>query len=127
MTVCLYPTRDLRPKPCWSVRCHAANLCNVLQALVRSSPELASQPEFQALSNLRGVDVVATRLFFDRRVDLPRAASVAGGGLAPGEESLESPVETFLRLTSSPALVIGMKVRGQWQGPNFFSIGLSVI
>ncbi|CAN0102086.1 unnamed protein product [Ectocarpus sp. 12 AP-2014] len=57
------------------------------KALVRSSPELASQPEFQALSNLRGVDVVATRLFFDRRVDIPRAASVAGGGLAPGLET----------------------------------------
>lgn len=105
----------------WSVRCHAANLCNAFQALVRSSPELASQPEFRALSNLRGVDVVATRLFFDRRIDLPRAASVAGGGLAPGEESLASPAEKLLGLESLPALVIGMEVTRQ----SFFSIGWS--
>lgn len=57
------------------------------QALVRSSPELASQPEFQALSNLRGVDVVAVRLFFKGRLDMPRAASVAGGGMAPGKKT----------------------------------------
>ncbi len=55
-----------------------------VQALVRSSPEMASQPEFQALSNLRGVDVVAVRMFFKQRLDMPRAASVAGGGMAPG-------------------------------------------
>lgn len=54
------------------------------KALVRSSPEMASQPELQALSNLRGVDVVAIRLFFKKRLDMPRAASVAGGGMAPG-------------------------------------------
>ena len=56
-----------------------------VQALVRSSPEMASQPEFQALSNLRGVDVVAVRMFFKERLDMPRAASVAGGGMAPGK------------------------------------------
>lgn len=57
-----------------------------VQALVRSSPKLAAQPEFQALSNLRGVDVVAVRLFFKERLDMPRAASVAGGGMAPGKK-----------------------------------------
>lgn len=46
---------------------------------------MASQPELQSLSNLRGVDVVAVRLFFRERLDMPRAASVAGGGMAPGE------------------------------------------
>eukprot|EP00752_Nemacystus_decipiens_P010064 g8968.t1 len=56
------------------------------KALVRSSPKLAAQPEFQTLSNLRGVDVVAVRLFFKERLDMPRAASVAGGGMAPGLE-----------------------------------------
>eukprot|EP00904_Undaria_pinnatifida_P006579 jgi/Undpi1/3050/HiC_scaffold_15.g06426.m1 len=56
------------------------------KGLVRSSPRLAAQPEFQALSNLRGVDVVAVRLFFKERINLPRAASVAGGGMAPGLE-----------------------------------------
>eukprot|EP00903_Cladosiphon_okamuranus_P014865 g13764.t2 len=40
----------------------------------------------KALSNLRGVDVVAVRLFFKERLDIPRAASVAGGGMAPGLE-----------------------------------------
>lgn len=56
-----------------------------VQALVRSSPEMASQREFQAFSNLRGVDVVAVRMFFKQRLDsIPRAASVAGGGMAPG-------------------------------------------
>ena len=57
-----------------------------VQALVRSSPELAAQPKFQALSNLRGVDVVAVRLFFKERLNMPRAASVAGGGMAPGKK-----------------------------------------
>ncbi|CAM9900226.1 unnamed protein product, partial [Hapterophycus canaliculatus] len=57
------------------------------KALVRSSPEMASQPELQRLSNLRGVDVVAVRLFFKKRLDMPRAASVAGGGMAPGLET----------------------------------------
>ena len=66
------------------------------QALVRSSPKLAAQPEFQALSNLRGVDVVAVRLFFKERLDMPRAASVAGGGMAPGKKHAGSWCETAL-------------------------------
>lgn len=35
--------------------------------------------------NLRAVDVVAVRLFFRERLNMPRAASVAGGSMAPGE------------------------------------------
>lgn len=67
-----------------------------VQALVRSSPKLAAQPEFQALSNLRGVDVVAVRLFFKERLDMPRAASVAGGGMAPGKKHAGSWCEIAL-------------------------------
>lgn len=42
--------------------------------------------------NLRGVDVVAVRLFFKERLDddLLRAASVAGGSMAPGETAVTS-------------------------------------
>lgn len=81
---------DLLSLPRLLLSSHATNILalldhQTLQALVRSSPELASQPEFQALSNLRGVDVVAVRLFFKSRLDMPRAASVAGGGMAPGK------------------------------------------
>lgn len=57
---------------------------------------MASQPELQSLSNLRGVDVVAVRLFFRERLDMPRAASVAGGGMAPGEALTAHGPRSFL-------------------------------
>lgn len=50
--------------------------------------------------NLRGVDVVAVRLFFRERLgdDMLRAASVAGGSMAPGETAVcltTTPLQRF--------------------------------
>ncbi|CAM9735635.1 unnamed protein product [Choristocarpus tenellus] len=55
--------------------------------MVKGCKDLAVLPEFAGFSNLRGVDVVAVRLFFRRKIPLPHAACVAGGGMAPGLES----------------------------------------
>ena len=37
-----------------------------MQKVVAASPVLASRAEFAAINNLRGIDVIATRLWFDR-------------------------------------------------------------
>ena len=47
-----------------------------MQKITASSPALASRPEFAAISNLCGIDVIATRLWFDRwALAPPRAIS----------------------------------------------------
>ena len=43
------------------------------------SPALASRDEFRKFGNLRGTDVLATRLFFDRDVDTPYSANACWG------------------------------------------------
>lgn len=43
------------------------------------SPALASRDEFRRFGNLRGTDVLATRLFFDRDVDTPYSANACWG------------------------------------------------
>ncbi|GFR52690.1 hypothetical protein Agub_g15316 [Astrephomene gubernaculifera] len=50
-----------------------------MQKLVSSSPALASQPDFCALMQLRSLDVVATRLWFDRRLPTRYPANVLSG------------------------------------------------
>lgn len=39
-----------------------------LQAILRSSPTLASFPDFRNVSNLSSIDVMAVRLYFDRKI-----------------------------------------------------------
>ena len=43
------------------------------------SPALASRDEFRKFGNLRGTDVLATRLFFDRDVETPYSANACWG------------------------------------------------
>ena len=43
------------------------------------SPALASRDEFRRFGNLRGTDVLATRLFFDRDVETPYSANACWG------------------------------------------------
>lgn len=43
------------------------------------SPALASREEFRRFGNLRGTDVLATRLFFDREVETPYSANACWG------------------------------------------------
>lgn len=74
------------------------------QGLVRGSPELAARSELQSLFNLRGVDVVAVRMFFRQRLAMPRAASVAGGGMAPGEHGKGGIIHILLLLKKSCTL-----------------------
>jgi len=47
-----------------------------MQKLVQSSPVLAERREFQNIMNLKGLDVIATRLWYDRRVPMRFPANV---------------------------------------------------
>ncbi|KAI8468019.1 MAG: hypothetical protein J3K34DRAFT_454404 [Monoraphidium minutum] len=49
------------------------------QKLVSSCPALAARPELRAAMNLRGIDVIATRLWFDKKVDCRFPANVLAG------------------------------------------------
>lgn len=49
------------------------------QKLVTSSPLLAARPELRAAMNLRTIDVIAARLWFDRKVDCRYPANVLAG------------------------------------------------
>lgn len=50
-----------------------------LNALVRKSPVLARYKEFRKFANLRGMGVLATRLYLDKIVDIPYSANVCWG------------------------------------------------
>ena len=50
-----------------------------MQRLVASSAALAEQPELRAVANLRSIDCVAARLWFDRRVGTRFPANVLSG------------------------------------------------
>eukprot|EP00276_Gloeochaete_wittrockiana_P020132 CAMPEP_0184336256 /NCGR_PEP_ID=MMETSP1089-20130417/4618_1 /TAXON_ID=38269 ORGANISM="Gloeochaete wittrockiana, Strain SAG46.84" /NCGR_SAMPLE_ID=MMETSP1089 /ASSEMBLY_ACC=CAM_ASM_000445 /LENGTH=580 /DNA_ID=CAMNT_0026661229 /DNA_START=24 /DNA_END=1766 /DNA_ORIENTATION=+ len=52
---------------------------SALQKIVTSSPALQSRSEFLDVMNLRAVDAVAVRLWFDRKVYVPRAANACYG------------------------------------------------
>ncbi len=49
------------------------------QKLVTACPVLAARPELRAVMNLRAIDVIATRLYFDRRVECRFPANVLAG------------------------------------------------
>jgi uncharacterized protein with NAD-binding domain and iron-sulfur cluster len=50
-----------------------------IQKIVSSSPGLQRLPEFQNLMNLGAVDVLATRLWLDRRIPIPRPSNACFG------------------------------------------------
>jgi hypothetical protein len=50
-----------------------------MQKLLQSSQVLASKPELRSVMNLQGIDVIATRLWFDRRVEMRFPANVLSG------------------------------------------------
>ena len=50
-----------------------------IKKIVASSPSLQRYPEFCQLANLRAVDVLATRLWFDRKVAIPRPSNACFG------------------------------------------------
>jgi uncharacterized protein with NAD-binding domain and iron-sulfur cluster len=50
-----------------------------IQKIVSHSPSLQRLPEFQNLMNLGAVDVLATRLWLDRRVKIPRPSNACFG------------------------------------------------
>ena len=50
-----------------------------LNAIVRNSPLLAKHQEFRKFANLRGTGVLATRLYFDRMLDIPYSANACWG------------------------------------------------
>lgn len=50
-----------------------------MQKLVTATPALAKQPDFRAIMELRALDVIATRLWFDRRVATRYPANVLSG------------------------------------------------
>ncbi|RMH76740.1 MAG: FAD-dependent oxidoreductase [Cyanobacteria bacterium J007] len=52
---------------------------NGMKKIVAGSSVLKSRPEFQNLQNLSGIDVVATRLWCDRKINIPRASNACFG------------------------------------------------
>lgn len=50
-----------------------------MQKIVGSSASLLSRKEFQNISNLGAVDVLATRLWFDRKIVIPRPSNACFG------------------------------------------------
>jgi uncharacterized protein with NAD-binding domain and iron-sulfur cluster len=50
-----------------------------IKKIVSSSPSLQSREEFRNLSNLGAIDVLATRLWFDRKIDIPRPSNACFG------------------------------------------------
>lgn len=50
-----------------------------MQKIVANSPALASRPEFCKIMNLQATDVIATRLWFDRKVNTRFSANVLAG------------------------------------------------
>jgi uncharacterized protein with NAD-binding domain and iron-sulfur cluster len=53
-----------------------------IQKIVTSSQTLANRPEFRDVMNLGSIDVLATRLWFDKKVSIPRPSN-AGFGFHP--------------------------------------------
>ncbi|BAY14679.1 amine oxidase [Anabaenopsis circularis NIES-21] len=50
-----------------------------MKKIVSSSPSLQSRKEFQNLGNLGAIDVLATRLWFDRKIEIPRPSNACFG------------------------------------------------
>lgn len=50
-----------------------------MKKIVSSSPSLQSRKEFRNLNNLGAIDVVATRLWFDRKIEIPRPSNACFG------------------------------------------------
>ena len=50
-----------------------------LKKIVASSPALRQRPEFRDVQNLGAVDVLATRLWFDRKIDVPLPSNACFG------------------------------------------------
>ena len=50
-----------------------------MQKIVSSSPSLRNRREFRDLMNLGAVDVLATRLWFDRKINIPRPSNACFG------------------------------------------------
>ncbi|NEP16624.1 MAG: FAD-dependent oxidoreductase [Leptolyngbya sp. SIO4C1] len=50
-----------------------------MKKIVAGSPTLRSRPEFRNLSNLGAVDVLATRLWCDRKIDIPLPSNACFG------------------------------------------------
>ena len=50
-----------------------------MKKLVKGCPALAARPEFRAISNLRSIDAIAVRIWFDRKLSTRFPANVLAG------------------------------------------------
>ncbi len=50
-----------------------------MKKIVNQSEALRSRPEFRNISNLNGIDVLAARLWFDRKIDIPLPSNACFG------------------------------------------------
>jgi hypothetical protein len=55
-----------------------------MQKLVGACPALAAHQEFRNVMNLRAIDVLAARLWFDKKVETRCAAGTVGGAGVDG-------------------------------------------
>eukprot|EP01025_Chloroclados_australasicus_P001894 TRINITY_DN10452_c0_g4_i1.p1 TRINITY_DN10452_c0_g4~~TRINITY_DN10452_c0_g4_i1.p1 ORF type:complete len:374 (-),score=58.50 TRINITY_DN10452_c0_g4_i1:147-1268(-) len=49
-----------------------------MKKIVQSSPQLSQRQEFRQVMNLNGIDVLAVRLWLDRKVNIPKASNAVG-------------------------------------------------
>jgi uncharacterized protein with NAD-binding domain and iron-sulfur cluster len=50
-----------------------------MKKIISNSPSLQSRAEFRNLYNLGAIDVLATRIWFDRKIDIPRPSNACFG------------------------------------------------
>lgn len=50
-----------------------------MKKLIANCPALGTRPEFRAIMNLKGLDVVATRIWLDKRIATRFPANVLAG------------------------------------------------
>lgn len=54
-------------------------LCSGMKQLITNCPALGTRPEFRGIMNLKGLDVIATRLWLDQRLPTKFPANVLAG------------------------------------------------
>jgi uncharacterized protein with NAD-binding domain and iron-sulfur cluster len=76
------PCRDLRTKETVTYEADALVFAvgiTGMQKIIRANPALGARDEFRRVMNLRGIDVVSTRLWLDKRVSTQYPANVLAG------------------------------------------------
>lgn len=64
---------------CTDTHCKGVIVCTGMKKLISNCPALGNRPEFRSIMNLKGLDVIATRLWLDQRIPTRFPANVLAG------------------------------------------------